>query len=429
MPSASRDEERILQEIDRSEVADLAVALGNIASPSGDEIEMADYLETWLKDAGLAPFRQHAAPGRDNVIAVLNGSGGGGEGGGGRSLLFNSHMDTQVPDPFDPGLPAEGQGLEKRAWLEDGKVFGIGVVNDKGPMAAFLVAATALRKSGIKLRGDVILTMVVGEIGTAPVDEFQGPRYLGNGFGSKHLVDQGVRADFSLVAEATHFGVTWAEAGVLYVKLTVRGERRYAPFVDNAPPPRDSAHSVLKAADLIRGIQEWAVEYEEKNSIDLACGRMVPKVNIGAVRAGRPYDPSCSPPACHLYVDIRLTPDGDPAQIVEELETVSRKRGTPAEAHVFLHEPGSVATNIEPLRDALESAHGRILGKKLEGVAPPETSMWRDLNVFNRAGIPSLTYGPGAPTGGGMKYLSVEDLERAARVYALTAYYTCREAS
>ena len=55
--------------------------------------------------------------------------------------------------------------------------------------------------------------------------------------------------------------------------------------------------------------------------------------------------------------------------------------------------------------------------------------MWRDLNVFNRAGIPSLTYGPGAPTGGGMKYLSVEDLERAARVYALTAYYTCREAS
>ncbi len=414
------DEERILSRIDLREIVDLAVALGNIPSPSGYELPMADFLEIWLKDAGFAPFRQHVAPERDNVVALLRGT------GGGPSLLFNSHMDTQIPDPFDPGLPKEQQGMEKRAWVEGGRVFGIGVVNDKGPMASWLVAAKALRDSGIRLAGDVVLTMVVGEIGTAPVDEFRGSRYLGNGFGTRHLVDHGIRASAAIVAEATHFGVTWAEAGVLYVKLTVRGQRRYAPFVDNSLPPGDSAHSILMASGLVQAIQAWSVEYEEGNSIDLDCGRFVPKVNIGAIRAGRPFDPSCSPPACQLYLDIRLRPEANPREVLRQLETACRKSGIGAEAEVYLYRQGSIAENIEPLRSALKTAHASVISKPLEGVEPPETSMWRDLNVLNRAGIPALTYGPGAPTGGGMKFLLEEDLQKAAQVYALTACHACR---
>lgn len=420
MASDRTDVDGILKRIDRREVVDLALAMGNIASPSGYELAMADFLEPWLKENGLHPFRQHVVTGRDNVVGVLKGL------GGGRTLLFNSHMDTQVPDPVDPLLPAEEQELEKRAWVEGGRVFGIGVVNDKGPMAAFLIAAKGLRESGVSLRGDMILTMVVGEIGMAPVDEFQGERYLGKGLGARHLVDHGVLADAALVAEATDFGMTSAEAGVLYLKLTVRGQRRYTPYVNNTASLRESSHAVLMMSDLIQGIHAWAMEYEERNAYDLEFGRMVPKVNIGAIRAGRPFNPSSSPGSCSLYLDVRLTPHANPGEVVEEVKEVCCKRGVLAEVQVYLYRQGAEGQNLEPLRGALESAHQHVFREKLKGVGSPETSMWRDTNVFNLAGIPSLTYGPGSATGGGGKFLLEDDLERAAQVYALTAYYFCR---
>ena len=420
MASDRAEVDGILKRIDRKEVVDLALAMGNIASPSGYELPVADFLEPWLKENGLNPVRQHVVTGRDNVVGVLKGL------GGGRTLLFNSHMDTQIPDSVNPLLPPETQELEKRAWAEGGRVYGIGVVNDKGPMAAFLIAAKALRENGVSLRGDMILTMVVGEMGMAPVDEFQGERYLGKGLGTRHLVDHGVLADAALVAEATDFGMTTTEAGVLYLKLTVRGERRYTPHVEVTPSLTESSHAILIMSDLIQGLHAWSMEYEKKNAYDLEFGRFIPKANIGAIRAGRPFNPCSSPGSCSLYLDVRLTPHANPGKVVEEVKEVCRKRGTPAEVEVYLYRQGAEGRNLEPLREALESAHQDVFGDNLKGVGSPETSMWRDTNVFNLGGIPSLTYGPGAASGGGGQSLLEDDLERAAQVYALTTYYHCR---
>lgn len=52
-----------------------------------------------------------------------------------------------------------------------------------------MIAAKAIKETGMKLGGDLFLTMVVGEIGMAPIDEFQGPQYLGKGLGSRDLVN------------------------------------------------------------------------------------------------------------------------------------------------------------------------------------------------------------------------------------------------
>ena len=54
---------------------------------------------------------------------------------------------------------------------------------------------------------------------------------------------------------------------------------------------------------------------------------------------------------------------------------------------------------------------------------PPVTSMWRDVNVFNGAGIPSITYGP--DSGEGTSYFEAEDLVHACQAYALTAIFAC----
>jgi hypothetical protein len=62
---------------------------------------------------------------------------------------------------------------------------------------------------------------------------------------------------------------------------------------------------------------------------------------------------------------------------------------------------GYNAERVEPLKDAVETAHQVIFGKPTEPAGAPECSMWRDINPYNEVGIPSLTYGCGA--GGGRR--------------------------
>ncbi|MBI2880951.1 MAG: M20/M25/M40 family metallo-hydrolase [Candidatus Tectomicrobia bacterium] len=411
--------DKVVSRIHRDEVVDLAVALGNIPSPTGEERAIGDFLFEWLRKEGFRPFKQRVADGRENVVASLPGK------GGGKSLIFNAHMDTFLWAPHDIWVEGEEKPHFNGAWAAEGKVYGHGVVNDKGPMAAFLIAAKALRESGVPLPGDVILTMVVGEIGGAPVDEYQGSRYLGKGVGTRHLLDHGVFADCALVAEATDFGLTWAECGALYVKITTRGRRLYTPYIERAHRPEESPNALVKMARLVLALEEWAAEYEKKNVLPIEVGEIRPRADVGAIRSGLPFRPSCCPAVCSCYLDVRLLPEAAPQPIIEDLRAMAQGLGIAAEFEVYLHRPGYIGKNVERLRGALEKAHQQVHGKKIGGVAPPVTSMWRDVNLFNAVGIPAITYGPGAGAGGGSTFFLAEDLARASQVYALTAVHAC----
>ena len=158
----------VIKQIDRQEVIDLALALGNIDSPTGSEGAAGQYVYDWLARNGFKPRKYALTPERFNVAAWLPGV------GGGYSLIFNSHLDTTLRgdaiwsarDPQDP--------LYHSAWIKGEELHGDGLVNDKGPMAAFLVAAKAIKEAGYPLRGDLIVSAAAGEISREPVEEFQG---------------------------------------------------------------------------------------------------------------------------------------------------------------------------------------------------------------------------------------------------------------
>ncbi|MGH7834475.1 MAG: peptidase M20, partial [Candidatus Binatia bacterium] len=197
-------QKKVIDKIDEKELVELAAALGNITAPSGHEQPMADYVEGWLRANGFHCYQQNLCEGRSNAIGILRGK------GGGKNLIFNSHLDSDMNLPPFPGGPIPpGPGVR----IEGRRIFGKTVQNDRGPMSAFMIATKAIRNAGIAVRGDIIMTMVVGEIGMGPIDEFQGPRYIGKGYGSRHAVAHGITGDFALVAESTDFGVTWIEAG------------------------------------------------------------------------------------------------------------------------------------------------------------------------------------------------------------------------
>lgn len=421
----SEREQKVLDHVNRDELVDLAVSLGNIYSPTGFEKPMAEYVFEWLKNNSFEPVMQEVVPERYNVVATLKGI------GRGKSLLFNSHMDSDMGGPgeeltfAEPDLPQH-----KKAWVEGDKIFGKPVLNDRGPMAATMIAAKAIKKSGIQLAGDVLLTMVVGEIGNAPVDEFQGSRYLGKGLGSRHLVNHGMIADCALVAETTDFGVAWAEAGVAYVKIRLTGEAIYTPRSYRTEKIEEHPNAIVKMAKLIGALEEWAIRYEKENSYQFEGGEMVPKVSIGAIRGGMPYKPYMTSGVCSIYVDIRIPPGKSAVEIKHQLHELVASLKMQADIQIYLYRSGYVARNIEAFKKSLEGSHQKIFGKAPRPVPPPVTSMWRDINVFNEVGIPSLTYGPprSNPEGADKckgKFMFKKDLVDVAKIYALTALDIC----
>jgi acetylornithine deacetylase len=93
---------------------------------------------------------------RPNINGRLSGSGD----GDGRALLFNGHSDivdvteeneeNWTKDPWDPVI-------------EDGKLYGRGSNDMKGPNTAMIWAAKAIMESDIELSGDLLMSVVVGE--------------------------------------------------------------------------------------------------------------------------------------------------------------------------------------------------------------------------------------------------------------------------
>ena len=378
-------------------------------------------MSAWYSRHQIPSFQQEIAPQRSNVIARLTGD------GSGRSLLFNAHLDTELSGPDYNRLMDVPDLNEVGGWREGDRLFGHTILNDRGLMAVFMVMGKAIRDAKIPLAGDVVLTSVVGETGQAPVDEYQGPTYEGKGFGTRYLVDHGIRADYALVAEATSWGMSWVQCGACYIKITFRGRNMYTPRLIRTDRLAEHPNALVKGAEAISALEAWAIDYEDHNAYQSRCGEVRPKAQVGAVRGGIPYRPNRSSPLCNIYLDVRTVPGADQASIVDEVRLVMQKIDPAAEVECYMAKAGYEGVGVEPLAEAVTTAFESVRG----GTPPlPEvavTSMWRDTNVFNAVGIPSLTFGPGrgrADVQGTGSY-ELDDLVACAKIYTLTALNLC----
>ena len=88
---------------------------------------------------------------------------------------------------------------------------------------------------------------------------------------------------------------------------------------------------------------------------------------------------------------------------------------------------GHEGVGVEPLSQAVSKSYESVIG----GTPPqPEvaiTSMWRDTNIFNSSGIPSLTFGLGRGESSvqGTGSYDLKDLVDCSQIYALTALDLC----
>jgi acetylornithine deacetylase/succinyl-diaminopimelate desuccinylase-like protein len=413
--------EKVLAHVHEDEVVELALAIANIDSPTGQEGAVSDYVFEWLEANGFAPQRLGIFPDRANVVARIRGA------GDGPSLLFNSHLDTTVAAHETLSSPRAAAPEYHTAWQDGRRLIGNGIVNNKGLMATWMIACKALRTAGVKLLGDLVMTMVVGEIGVEPVDEFQPPEYLAKDVGARHVVNRGVTADYAVVAEGTDFALCWVEAGKAFFKITVHGSEPtlYTPYVPRPTDMVGSPNAIVRTAAVLDAFEAWAYDYEQGNTYVCDGGTVVPKAIIGAIRGGLPYKITKTPSVCHLYADVRTAPGADPRAIERSLRAALEASGVPVTVEPYVFRAGYEAKGAEPLIERIGAAHERVIGGRPGRPINAITSMWRDSNVFNEVGIPTVVYGPGASTGGGNLAMDIDDMVTAARVYAAIAIEVC----
>ncbi len=413
----------VVARIDLQEVVDLALALGNIDSPTGSEGAAGVFVRDWLTDNGFRPRTFAMTPDRINVAAWIDGS------GGGYSLIFNSHLDTTLradavwsaKDPADP--------LYHSAWIDGDEIYGDGVVNDKGPMAAFLVAGKAILQAGYPLKGDLIVSAVAGEISREPIEEWQGPGYLSKDLGARFMVTHGAVADFALVAEGTGFGIVGIEPGKAHFKVTVFTDtpRYYTPYLPRPTGLTDAPNAIVRTAAVIEAFEHWAYDYQRANTYESPNGTIVPKASINAIRSGYPFNLTSAPQLCSFYVDTRILPGANPLDLRDQLRTILREVGVDGTVELYLYRPGFEARGAERLIETVRRCHDQVFDTPPAIVGEPVTSMWRDTNAFIELGIPAISYAPRSTSHATRKSFRVKDLTDASIAYARIAMDLCNQ--
>jgi acetylornithine deacetylase/succinyl-diaminopimelate desuccinylase family protein len=345
----------------------------------------------FLGELGLEVETPEVFPGRPNVVGRLRG-------GGHPVLAFNTHMDT-VP---------EGNGWSREPFggeIVEGRLYGRGSVDAKGPLAAFLAAIEALVRSDTRLSGDILMTAVADEESCST--------------GARQLVP-GIRADLALVGEPTRLRVGIAHRGSLRPVIVVTGRTAHSSR------PQEGVNAVYQAMPVIEALRAYAQGLDLRPPHPL-CG--TPSAAVTLLSAG--VKENVIPGRCEITLDRRMIPgESEPAALAEvravleqvraghpglqvDIERTIPTTGSPSE--IDLHHP-LVAIALDAAAKALgrpSEVHG------MTGAC--------DMTHFRAAGIPCVVLGPGDESQAHQpdENIDVAELNRGALAYALTAIAVC----
>jgi acetylornithine deacetylase len=401
--------------IDRDRLVDWASKAIGIPSFTGSEEAMAVFMADTFEELGLQVQWQQVEEGRANVLGTLGGS------GGGPSLMFNGHMDTSYSgrEPWLRQVP----GFQPEAFVRDGRLYGLGVSNMKGALACYVEAVRALQDAGVRLRGDVLVAAVCGEIEKTQYGDAQGPEYRGYAAGTRYLVSHGGVADMCLLGEPTEGKVVLGHFGSLWLRIRVDGDFIHTAFSEG----RRDRNSILRANRVLEAVQAWIPSWEDDPANAYRGAKAI--VNVGAIEGGFGWRVSRTPHHTDLFLDVRVPPTKPMG--VARREVLDWVRSLAAqfpdyelEGEVYVTAPGAEIEEGHELVAALDAAHESVFGVKPERDV---TRWFSDASALTRYGVPTVNYG----TSTGLmdvelgENLEIDGLVQTAEVYALTAQRVC----
>jgi len=376
---------------------------------------MAELMRGTFEDLGLAVQWQQVEEGRANVLGTLAGA------GGGPTLMFNGHMDTSYSgrEPWLAHVP----GFQPEPFVREDRLYGLGISNMKGALACYVEALRALIDGGVRLKGDVVVAAVCGEIEKAQFGDAQGAEFRGYATGSRHLVSHGGIADVCILGEPTEGKVVLGHFGSLWLRISTRGNFIHTAFSEGK---RDQ-NSILRMREVLDAVLDWIPIWEGDPENSYRGAKAI--VNVGALQGGFGWRVSRTPHRTDLFLDVRVPP-GKPMPVARR-QVLDFVRGLAErlpdfgiEGEVYVTAPGSEIAEDHPLVAAIAESHAEVFGE------PPERDVTRwfsDASVLTRYGIETVNYG----TSTGLldteygENLEIDGLVKTAEVYSRAAQRVC----
>jgi len=329
----------------------------------------ADVVRAAMANAGLDVVEQEAAPGRANVIGVLDG------GRPGPSVMLCGHLDTVgvegMPHPFTPRVT-------------DGRLYGRGSQDMKSGVAAMIAAAGALASSWTT--GRLVVAAVVDE-------EHES-------IGAQALVRQW-RADFGIVTEPTGLRMATAHKGFAWLDIEVRGRAAHGSRPEEGRDAIARMGRVLVALEA----QDRALRAGPQRGL-----QGTGSLHASIITGGREL--SSYPDRCRLQMERRTVAGEDNAVVQREIDAILARlsREDPefeATARLVFARPGYEIDSGHRLCATL----GEAIARTGRSGRPVGASFWTDAAILAEAGIPSVLFGPG---GAGLhsteEYVLVDDV-------------------
>jgi acetylornithine deacetylase/succinyl-diaminopimelate desuccinylase-like protein len=404
--------------VDRQRLVETASALINVPSFTGDEENAARLVAELMEALGLQVQWQQVEEGRANALGTWSGA------GGGKSLMFNGHLDTSYSgrEPWLRDVP----GFQPQAFERDGRLYGLGISNMKGAVACYVEAVRALQDAGTRLRGDVLIAAVCGEIEKTQQGEEQGAQYRGYAAGTRYLVSHGGVADMCLLGEPTEGKVVLGHFGALWLRMRVHGDFIHTAFSEG----RRDRNSILRAREVLDAVLEWIPTWEDDPANAYRGAKAI--VNVGAIEGGFGWRVSRTPHHTDLFLDVRVPPTKEMAVARREVLEMVRGLGDRfpdygVEGEVFVTAPGAEIEEGHELVAAIDAAHAEVWG---EAPGRDVTRWFSDASALTRYGVPTVNYG----TSTGLmdvelgENLEIDALVKTAEVYARVAMTVCEVA-
>ncbi len=318
------------------------------------EFRVVEWLEPWFAARGFRTERVGQTPGRPNLLARF------GAAAPKRTLLFESHLDTVGVAGFagDPFALREANG----------RLYGRGACDTKGPLAAFLAALDAETLAALATSGTQIVWL--GAIGEE----------TGN-LGAEEAIAAGLRADECVVLEPTDLRVVHAHKGACWFTVATRGRAAHG----SDPARGDNA---IRKMPAVWNVLDEATAAAAETRCDPALGR--PTVSVGTIRGGT--GTNVVPDRCEIQVDRRLMPGESAADVLADLRR--RLDAIPGGVEIELMKEGL------PFRTDPEAPLVRRFCAALEAAGVPpvrEGAAWcSDAGPLALACGETIVWGPGA---------------------------------
>lgn len=329
------------------------------------EAACAEAVAEFMRNAGAEVQIQEVQPGRPNVIGKFPS-----DRPGKPVLVFAPHLDTvsvvgMTVDPF---------GAE----LRDGRLYGRGACDTKGPMAAMLTALGELRAEIPRLPFEIWFTALMGE---------ESGQHGAKAFVAEH------KPAFAIIGEPTDLQIVNTHKGSVWLKIVTHGKAAHSSA------PEKGENAIYKMADLLQLIRD-EIAPELARLSDPVLGS--PTINAGTVNGGSKTN--IVPDFCRAEIDIRTIPGQDFGWVLERL----KQRIPGAEIEVWESKPLYTDPN-HPVIGQLQRTGAKCVG------AP----WFCDAAIFAQAGIPAIALGPGSIAQAHTKdeWISIEALQQGVEFY------------